>query len=140
MFRQFISPEQKELSSFIERRGGTETVLANELLFMQLCRERPMLATPTVKAPRRSTMDFHALRADARDDPDIAIANNMETFERKFRMQQRELADEMRRIIHHQGDLVINAVTAGPHDRIIDPVSPLLLSAGGQSIHTLDYH
>ena len=68
-------------------------------------------------------MDLRAAQAELLDDPEIAVANNYETFERKFRMQQSELANEMRRIIHHQGDRVISAVTAGPHDRIIDPAS-----------------
>ena len=51
-----------------------------------------------------------------------AIKKNLEVFELKFKMQQRELAEEMRRMVHHEGDRVIEAVTAGPHDRIIDPV------------------
>ena len=129
MFRMITSPEQRELLALIKRRGGSEAVLAHEELLAGLYRERPAVATPTAKIPRReSTTDLHALRADVLDDPDIAIANNMETFERKFRMQQSELANEMRRIIYHQGDLVISAVTAGPHDRIIDPVSAISYS------------
>ena len=78
-------------------------------------------ATPTATMPprRRSTLDLQALKAD---DPDIAIANNMEMFERKFRMQQRELAEEVRRIVHHHGDLIVKAIADGPHEKIIDPV------------------
>ena len=84
----------------------------------------PGAAPRTTKLRRRgSTIDLQALKAELLADPDIAISNNLESFERKFIMQQGELATEMRRIIHHQGDLVISAVTAGPHDRIIDPVS-----------------
>ena len=84
----------------------------------------PGAAPRTTKLRRRgSTIDLQALKAELLADPDIAISNNLESFERKFIMQQGELAAEMRRIIHHQGDLIISAVTAGPHDRIIDPVS-----------------
>ena len=36
-------------------------------------------------------------------------------------MQQRELTEEVKRVIHHEGDRVIEAVTSGPHERIIDP-------------------
>lgn len=38
-------------------------------------------------------------------------------------MQQRELTEEVRQILHHHGDLVVKAVTDGPHEKIVDPVS-----------------
>ena len=109
--------------------------MEDETLLASLYRERSATmstcgstSSPTsrgwAKIPRReSTIDFQALKAELLNDPDIAVANNLESFERKFMMQQRDLAAEMRRIIHHQGDRIIGAVTAGPHDRIIDPVS-----------------
>ena len=125
LLRHTMTPEQRELSALIERRGGSATVIANDQLLASLYRERGgTTPTPTVKLPRRQgTSDLEALKADIVDDPDIAIANNMETFERKFRMQQRELAEEVRQILHHHGDLVVNALAAGPHEKIVDPVS-----------------
>ena len=54
--------------------------------------------------------------------PETAIRKNMETFSRKFEILQRELLDEMRRVVVHEGDRVIRSVLAGPHERIIDPV------------------
>ncbi|KAI1785559.1 hypothetical protein LXA43DRAFT_1115141, partial [Ganoderma leucocontextum] len=133
ILRQSTPPEQRELAAFVKRRGGPEAVLENETLLASLYRDRSATISTSGSTPsttsrgraklrrRESTIDFQALKAELLDDPDIAIANNFESFERKFMMQQRELAAEMRRIIHHQGDLVISAVTAGPHDRIIDP-------------------
>ncbi|KAI0735979.1 hypothetical protein C8Q76DRAFT_766166 [Earliella scabrosa] len=123
LLRHTMTPEQRELSALIERRGGSATVIANDQLLASLYRERGgTTPTPTVKLPRRQgTSDLEALKADIVDDPDIAIANNMETFERKFRMQQRELAEEVRQILHHHGDLVVNALAAGPHEKIVDP-------------------
>ncbi|KAM5542294.1 hypothetical protein V8D89_004167 [Ganoderma adspersum] len=130
---QSTPPDQRELAAFVQRRGGPEAVLEDETLLASLYRERSATistcgstSSPTsrgwAKIPRReSTVDFQALKAELLNDPDIAIANNLESFERKFMMQQRDLAAEMRRIIHHQGDRIIGAVTAGPHDRIIDP-------------------
>ncbi|TBU41129.1 hypothetical protein BD309DRAFT_868889 [Dichomitus squalens] len=130
-FRDTVSPEQRDLAAFVHKRGGEEAVLEDGLLLRSLCKERSATMSSSASGSgsrsrtktlrRESTMDFQAARADLLDDPEIAIANNYETFERKFRMQQSQLADEMRRIIHHQGDRVISAVTAGPHDRIIDP-------------------
>jgi hypothetical protein len=31
-------------------------------------------------------------------------------------------SDEMSRVVERQGDRIISAVTAGPHDKIVDPV------------------
>jgi hypothetical protein len=36
-------------------------------------------------------------------------------------------SDEMSRVVERQGDRIISAVTAGPHDKIIDPVSARLV-------------
>ncbi|KAI0716121.1 hypothetical protein C8T65DRAFT_707355 [Cerioporus squamosus] len=122
LLHQSTSPEQRDLSSFIQRRGGADAVIADDQLFASLYRDRHGAATPTVRSPRRqSTFDFQAFRANMLDDPDIAVANNFETFERKFRIQQVDLAQEIREFMHHHGDLVVKAVTAGPHDRIVHP-------------------
>ncbi|RDX45005.1 hypothetical protein OH76DRAFT_1457767 [Lentinus brumalis] len=122
LLHQSSSPEQRDLFTFIERRGGADAVIADDQLFASLYRERHGASTPTVKSPRRqSTFDFQAFRANMLDDPNIAIANNFETFERKFKIQQVDLAEEIRGFIHHHGDLVVKAVTAGPHDRIVHP-------------------
>ncbi|RPD59323.1 hypothetical protein L226DRAFT_548402 [Lentinus tigrinus ALCF2SS1-7] len=122
LLHQSASPEQRDLSAFVDRRGGSAAFIADEQLFASIYRERQDAATPTVKSPRRqTTLDYQAFRAHMLDDPDIAIANNMETFERKFKIQQVDLAEEIRGFIHHHGDLVIKAVTAGPHDRIVHP-------------------
>ncbi|KAI0762326.1 hypothetical protein C8Q74DRAFT_143012 [Fomes fomentarius] len=118
-----LPPEQRELRTLIERRGGPDAVLADDNLLASLSRsKRANTTTPTSKLyHRQTTIDLQTLKADIVDDPDIAIANNMETFERKFRMQQRELTEEVRQILHHHGDLVVKAVTDGPHEKIVDP-------------------
>lgn len=124
LLHQSTSPEQRDLSAFIERRGGAAAFIADEQLFASIYRDRRDATTQTVRSPRRqSTLDYQAFRTHILDDPDIAIANNMETFERKFKIQQVDLAEEIRGFIHHHGDLVVKAVTAGPHDRIVHPVS-----------------
>ena len=51
----------------------------------------------------------------------MAIRKNFEAFDRKFRIQQREFAEEVRRVVHHEGDRIVEAVNAGAHDRILDP-------------------
>ena len=35
--------------------------------------------------------------------------------------------DELTKVVERQGDRVISAITAGPHDKIVDPVSARVL-------------
>ena len=50
----------------------------------------------------------------------MAIRKNLESFDHKFCMQQREFAEEVKRVVHHEGDRIVEAVNAGTHDRILD--------------------
>ena len=62
------------------------------------------------------------LQQELMQAPSTEIKKNLETFERKFEIQTRELAEEMKRFVVHEGDRVISSVLAGPHERILDPV------------------
>lgn len=73
------------------------------------------------------TVELRALKQELADTPAAAIQKNLKTFERKFRMQQREIVEEMKKVVVHEGDRVISSVLAGPHERIIDPVRSHLI-------------
>ncbi|KAM5542913.1 hypothetical protein V8D89_003297, partial [Ganoderma adspersum] len=61
------------------------------------------------------------LKQELSQAPSADIKKNLEAFERKFEIQTRELAEEMKMFVAHEGDRVISSVLAGPHERIIDP-------------------
>ena len=61
------------------------------------------------------------VKRELTEGPEVAIRKNFEAFERKFRIQQREFAEEVRRVVRHEGDRIVEAVNAGAHDRILDP-------------------
>lgn len=132
-FAKAVAPEQLELAALVQKRGGPTAVMADNAALRELLKFRP--ATTAVDqakhgsgAERSSHADGDELavvKQELFDSPELAIKKNLELFERKFKMQQRELAEEMRRMVHHEGDRVIEAITSGPHDRIIDPVSPI---------------
>ncbi|TFK80520.1 hypothetical protein K466DRAFT_558955 [Polyporus arcularius HHB13444] len=65
--------------------------------------------------------ELQLLKAELNQNPLVAIRNNLESFERKFLILQRELIDEMRKFVVREGDRVISTVLSGPHDRINDP-------------------
>ena len=62
------------------------------------------------------------LKQELSQTPSADIKKNLEGFERKFEIQTRQLVEEMKTFVAHEGDRVISSVLAGPHERIIDPV------------------
>ncbi len=55
-------------------------------------------------------------------DVEQVLKDNKKTFEEKFEAQQRQL-EEVKVTVRHESDRVIDAVLAGPHERIKDQVS-----------------
>ncbi|KAJ6588495.1 hypothetical protein B0H19DRAFT_978427 [Mycena capillaripes] len=121
MFQQFVSPEQKEMARLVEQRGG-QAVLDDDKALKELNDLENKSSTNTApgsKAPKSTDLDD--LKDDLHIDPEEAMEQNMAKFTRKFEVQKRQIIDEMTRVIERQGDRIISAVTAGPHDKIIDP-------------------
>ncbi|KAI0752480.1 hypothetical protein C8Q80DRAFT_1146274 [Daedaleopsis nitida] len=130
-FANIVSPEQQELAALVAKKGGATAVMGSNEALSELLKFKPALSTSAGKHTDRGAAE-HNKHQDAVDElaivkeelfdtPELTIRKNLEVFERKFKMQQRELAEEMRRMVHHEGDRVIQAVTGGPHERIIDP-------------------
>ena len=67
-------------------------------------------------------LNFIELKREIETPPDEAIEKNLEHFNGKFDIQKRRIEEAMERIVTREGDRVISAVTAGPHDRIVDRV------------------
>ncbi|KAH9894903.1 hypothetical protein C8Q73DRAFT_644952 [Cubamyces lactineus] len=129
-FTKAVSPEQQEMAALVQKKGGPTAVMGNPEALSELLKFKPTAVTTATKrgereAPQHSSHpaenDLESLRVELFESPAVAIRNNLEVFERKLKMQQREFAEEMRGMVHHEGDRVIDAVTSGPHDKIIDP-------------------
>ncbi|KAJ7165011.1 hypothetical protein C8R46DRAFT_1277063 [Mycena filopes] len=125
MFRQFMTPEQKEMDVLVRQRG-VQTVLRDDKVLKELNDIENRGAVTGSRTVKPS--DIMDLKNELRTDPDSAMEQNMVVFSRKFEVQSRQLVDEMRRVVEHQGDRIIDAVTGGkyhfllgPHERIIDP-------------------
>ncbi|KAI0360925.1 hypothetical protein OH77DRAFT_1517315 [Trametes cingulata] len=131
-FTKAVTPEQRELAILVQKKGGAMAVMSNNDALKELLNFKPTTAATGAKrgVERDSAVEHNgpvgennldALKTELFESPELAIRKNFEVFERKFKMQQRELAEEIKRTVHHEGDRVIEAVTSGPHDRIIDP-------------------
>ena len=137
LFQEFVSPEQKKLAAMVEKMGGRTAVRDDEESMRKLSNEEPDMRVPTREesAPaarsgsasdsRHGTsrsFDFIELKREIESTPDEAIEKNLDFFNSKFELQKRQIEEAMERIITREGDRVISAVTAGPHDRIVDRV------------------
>jgi hypothetical protein len=130
MFQSLASPEEAKLSNLIEKNGGSNAVQENDKLLKELSNLQPtdgvsskVGASQISRRTGGKAYSFEDLQDDLHTEPDVAIENNMTIFSRKFEIQQQRLLDEMTAVVKREGDRVIDVLTGGPHDRILDPVS-----------------
>ena len=135
-FAKATSPEQQELAILVQKKGGPTAVMGDNDTLQELLKFKSVAVSTTAKrdgtehkAHDAGGDDLSIVKEELFDSPELAIRKNLEVFERKFKMQQRELTEEVKRVIHHEGDRVIEAVTSGPHERIIDPVGDIKIFA-----------
>ena len=124
LFQEFITPEQKKLAVMVERRGGA-AVLENEQALRELADAEFAFVAPSGSENRHGggrPFNIVELQHEIKGDPDESIEKNAEFFNRKFDIQRRQIVEDIARAVNREGDRIISAVTAGPHDRIVDPV------------------
>ena len=129
ILKKFVTPEQKQLAVHVELEGG-KAIIDNEKAMKKLSDLEASISAPTsMSAPAgmekdRSAKEFDLaeIQHEIRDDPTEAIEKNAEFFNRKFDIQTRQIQEDIERTVRRQGDRVIEAITAGPHERIVDPV------------------
>lgn len=143
IFQNFVSPEQQELAWYIETKGGISALKESDDVLKQVYEYEEKIApmesslTPAAtnilssgglresRVPQETALDH--LREDILTPPDDAIKRNKTIFQQKFNMHSRELAAEFNRTVHREANRIIDAVTSGPWDRIIDPVCFILV-------------
>ena len=72
---------------------------------------------------RREKMELTEIRDQYQQGWGQALEANMNQFLGKLAMQQKQLKEDLEDIMKRESQMVINAFTAGPYVRILDPVS-----------------
>ena len=124
LFREFVSPEEKKLAVMADGMGG-KAALDNEQAMRKLASAEIAFVASSGSDSLRAEghpFDLNELRDEIEGKPDDAIEKNADFFNRKFDIQTRQIKEDIERAVRREGDRVISAVTAGPHDRIVDPV------------------
>ncbi|KAF7292837.1 VPS13 domain-containing protein [Mycena indigotica] len=123
IFSHIMSPEEKEMSRLVDQKGGLACLDNDKALKELNDLENKSFGAHRANGSKLGSNggDLDDLKDELHANPDQAIAANMEQFSRKFAVQQRQIIDELSRVVERQGDRIIGAVLAGPGDRIIDP-------------------
>lgn len=123
MFQKFVTPEQRQLDFLVEKKGG-KGIVDNEQAMRELSDAESSISVPTGRERYRSPkkFDLAEIQHEVREEPAVAIEKNAEFFNRKFDIQRRQIQEDIDHAVRREGDRIISAVTAGPHERILDPV------------------
>ena len=129
MFREFTTPEERQLAVLVERKGGN-AVIDNEQAMKELSDVEASISAPPGMEKHRPAKKFDLveIQHEIRDNPAEAIEKNAEFFNRKFDIQRRQIQEDIERAVGREGDRIIAAVTAGPYERIVDPVRTFVRS------------
>ncbi|EEB99695.1 hypothetical protein MPER_00578, partial [Moniliophthora perniciosa FA553] len=112
VFERLRTPEERELSAIIDSQpGGADAVLKNNPLL-----EKILAKQKTPKGDKPQTVA--GLQKEVMKGVDQVLAEE-KFFEQKFNAMRNQV-DEVKVTVRHESDRVINAVLAGPHERIID--------------------
>lgn len=137
IFRKLDTPREREVQKFIEERGGVKACISNDEYLEELVAKSgdslSRISGRSGGSGRRSN-DLPEIRKrlmkEIQEDIDDAFSRNMVLFERKLDMQNKQLNETLRQ----ESDHIINALMAGSHDRINDPVRIRSLSWLGASL------
>ena len=135
IFQQLVGPKQKQLSELLGENGGVKVLRNDDKLLLSLeeaaSKVSGALSADGLRAQGGKTTaanrNANDLRKDIFEEPDAAAEKNQALFLRKFEVQKRQIVDELTLVIKRGNDRVIQEVKGGPHERILDRVSVLLL-------------
>jgi hypothetical protein len=147
MFQKFVTPEQKRLAARVEKKtklaalakqkGGDaivdheqfmkellDAIIDDEQDMKELLDDEASISAPAGMEKRKPAKEFNLaeIQHEIRDDPTEAIEKNREFFNRKLDIQRRQIQEDIRCAVRQGQERIIEAMNAGPHKRILDPV------------------
>ncbi|KAF9557962.1 hypothetical protein CPC08DRAFT_709992 [Agrocybe pediades] len=116
-----LSPRREtDVVEFASKHGGFESCLKDDELFKELLSRSgetwlQMSVNEGVTSTRVTVKD--ELLRELMEDVDTTFQRNMVVFDRKLKMQERQLENT----IKSESRIIIQTLSSGAHDRIIDP-------------------
>ena len=135
LFQKLVSPEQSHLSELVAERGGLKVLNDNDkLLELERTAQKDSSAPKAGvgrtrgERPKHTTLSADDLRRDILEDPTDAVKKNLTVFSGKFKSQMDQIYNDLTVVVKRESDRVIQEVTDGPHERILDSVSGCLFA------------
>ncbi|KAF9242644.1 hypothetical protein BU15DRAFT_60359 [Melanogaster broomeanus] len=152
LFKKLETPAEKEIAKFVaETKGGQAALMENDDLLQRAIvlgrgaranakdvkEAQPSLAPGSVNktTSKGSTPDVQAVRNELAEDIDKTLANNMELFDRKLRVQQKQLIEQLDRVVHREGDRIISVGPAQTLERYGDSHVPVIIQCVDRVSH-----
>lgn len=124
IFQKLIPSDEVKIAEKISGKGDIKSIQKNESLLRELNDfENAIETRPGERSNKRSAFSYKDLREELQEDFDSAIVKNLENFEGKFVLYQKQLREELSKFIRDENDRLLTAVKEGPHDRIKNEVS-----------------
>ncbi|KAJ7166649.1 hypothetical protein C8R46DRAFT_1094987 [Mycena filopes] len=128
MFATMMSPQERDIGGWIEKNGGKDVVLDSEKKLAELIRYEAKFTPssgqavpkPADEDPKTEARAVANLKKEYREDVQIIIQENLESFSRGFMAGLDNLEKDLGKKIQHQGDRIIHHLIGGPHRRIKD--------------------
>ncbi|KAA1470682.1 hypothetical protein DENSPDRAFT_923800 [Dentipellis sp. KUC8613] len=120
VFKTFQSAEERQIGALVASKGGSEKVAGDNAALEQLLNKQKELDDGPGKRSHAGEMTVSDLRKDMRKDVQAVLDENARAFGQKFELQQRQIAEEMKNAVFDARDEIINAVLAGPYERVED--------------------
>ncbi|KAL6303383.1 hypothetical protein BKA93DRAFT_735065 [Sparassis latifolia] len=124
-FQVWNTPREEKINKAFMQMGSPELILDSthyieELLVLAHDSDEDITFRPS-GSERGMQKSMEQIKQELRDAPDVAIKNNLSSFEGKFDLQRRQIVDQLSQVMHREGDRIISEVTAGPQEKIKDP-------------------
>ncbi|KAJ7869275.1 hypothetical protein B0H14DRAFT_2571888 [Mycena olivaceomarginata] len=119
LFGKLDTPRERNVQKFIEDKGGAKACVDNDTTLKELISkggENLASLDPTHSGNGDLVSAKKLLNMELAEDVDEAFKNNMKLFDHKLEMQSKQLTDT----ITSTGEHIINVLSSGAHDRILD--------------------
>ncbi|KAI0701233.1 hypothetical protein BC835DRAFT_271177 [Cytidiella melzeri] len=130
--REWTPPGEVQLARKVKEKGGVKYVENSDAVLSELAGlENPGAADKIQttgghvvklqdRSAKESTFTLQDLKDELHEGWQAAVQKNMETFEGKFALYQRQLQEELARVIREDNNRIIDELNRGPHDKIKD--------------------
>ncbi|KAI0090196.1 hypothetical protein BDY19DRAFT_887919 [Irpex rosettiformis] len=129
--REWTPGGEQQLARRVKEKGGAKYVENSDAALSELAGlDSPGSVEKNAKgghsailqgrSVKEAAFTLQDLKDELHEGWETAVRKNMETFEGKFALYQRQLQEELSRVIRDENSRIIDELNRGPHDKIKD--------------------